>query len=269
MGRNFGIHSSKRMAWIYADESEIEIEGRPHLIVGAIHPSDPGDLALRVYELKEKLGFRPFDEVKWNMKKTEATKEQRYALSNEILSTLMWGCTGFILIVEGRDKQHAVEHLALQIQDYLKGTDAYILNLDEGLLPDPAAFIEWIERSADTSPRCMGLQSLDSSKDQILQACDIFVGSFRAAIWSELTGTAKTISRPDGEHDAITLVTYVHFGTRHLLWGKVDGTTEDMAQGTMPFKHSLGLGFRILSSVSQETRKKLETFTTVYMGCLS
>lgn len=269
MGRSFGIKSDKRIAWIYADESEIEIEGKPHLIIGAIHPRDPGDLALRVFELKEKLGFRPFDEVKWNMKKTKATKEQRYALSNGILSTLMWGCTGLISIVEGRDRQRAVEYLALQICDYLKGTDAYILNLDEGLLPNPDAFIKASERDADMSPRCIGIQNIDSSKDQVLQACDIFVGSFRAAIWSELSGTVKTISWSDDEHDEITLTSYVHLGTRHLMWGKMEGTPEDIEQGLMPFKHSLGLGFRIQSTVSQETRKKLESFTTVYMGCLS
>lgn len=239
--------------------------------MGALHPSDPGNLALRVFELKEKLGFGPFDEVKWNMKKTKATLEQRYALSNGILNILMWGCAGLISIVEGRDRQQAVEHLAMQIGDYLKGVDAYILNLDEGLLPNPEVFIKTLQKGVGTASKCIGLQSLDSSKDQILQACDIFVGSFRAAIWTELSGIAKKISRAEDENhtDDITLSSYVKFGTRHLMWGELEGTSEDVEQGRMPLKHSLGLGFRIVSTMSQDTRKKLESFTTVYMGCLS
>src|SRR6266571_5306296 len=101
-----------RIAFIYADESLIEIEGKKHIIVGAIHPDDPGKKAIEVVRLKERNGLGPLDEIKWNTK--GLTKDQRERLTNGIINILNF-CTGFIALVEGEDKQKATEILTLQI----------------------------------------------------------------------------------------------------------------------------------------------------------
>lgn len=48
------------------DDSEIQIEGRPHTILGAIGVRDPSTVESALNKLKAEFGLTPADEVKWN-----------------------------------------------------------------------------------------------------------------------------------------------------------------------------------------------------------
>jgi hypothetical protein len=48
------------------DDSEIEIENRPHTILAALGVHDATAVTSALAELKEQFGLMPEDEVKWN-----------------------------------------------------------------------------------------------------------------------------------------------------------------------------------------------------------
>ena len=66
------------------DDSEIEIDGRPHIILAAIGVRDAVVVEAAVATLKEQFGLSPTDEIKWNgMKPIPQVK--REAISQELL----------------------------------------------------------------------------------------------------------------------------------------------------------------------------------------
>jgi hypothetical protein len=56
----------ERSRSFYLDESLVELDGLPHIIVGAVEFLDPDKSAWEVVQLKKKVGQEPFDEIKWN-----------------------------------------------------------------------------------------------------------------------------------------------------------------------------------------------------------
>jgi len=256
---------------IFVDETWIEIEGKKHIMLGAISTENPGHLAHEVSRLKSSIGLKPFDEIKWNS--ANFNQGQRNRLSEGIIR-LIRDCTGLISIVEGSDRQKASELFADQVIDYCSANEfpAYFLALDHGLIPKPDKLAEFVSRSH--APTCIGLSTLDSRYDQVIQCADVFVGFFRAAIRQELGAALKLIPNTDESFEDIriawTLTEYVILGTRGMLWGQTD-TLDD--RGFVYYEHpmhrAMGLGFRLHSTITQEVRNLLEkNIATVYMGCL-
>lgn len=256
---------------IFIDESWIDIEDKKHLMIGGLVTREPGNLASEVMSLKSKLGLAPFDEIKWNS--AQYTEEARNRLSEGMISIIR-NTTGMISIVEGADKQKAMEFFAEQVIDYCTKNDIanYILALDQGLIQKADKLGEFVTHSHH--PACIGLNILDSRYDQNIQCADVFVGFFRAAIRQELGATPKFIPNTDEsfeDRSAWHLTEYVTLWTRGMLWGTTDELDPD--RGFVYYEHpmhrAMGLGFRVYGSASQAVRDRLEqNIATVYMGCL-
>ena len=257
--------------YVFIDESWIDIEDKKHLIIGGLVTREPGHLAYEVKSLKSKLGLKPFDEIKWNS--AQYTEEERNRLSDGMIRIIR-ECTGLISIVEGTDKQKAIEFFAQQIIDYCTKNEIadYLLALDQGLIPKKADKLrEFVTRSQP--PACIGLNIVDSRYDQNIQCADVFIGFFRAAIRQELGAAMKFIPNTDESFEgrrAWTLAKYVTLWTRGMLWGTTDELDH---RGFVYYEHpmhrAMGLGFRLHSSISQTIRDRLERdIATVYMGCL-
>ena len=255
-----------RILRFYADESWIEIEGKKHLMLGAIGVEVPGQVEIEVVQLKKKLGLKPLDEIKWNSGRS-FSEEDRHQLSLGMLYIIR-KCTGFICIAEGDDKQSSAQLLFRQVFEYCarSNVSGYVFCLDRGLLNNEPGFLEFLKTFGD--PRLAGFQVLDSSCDQLIQCADFFVGFYRTAI-RQLLGQVptKTIKLPTN-HDEMeewTLPDYVIIGTRGMLWAEARSSSYDAP----PTRHSMGMGFRVHSSISESTLKLLERqAATVYMGCL-
>lgn len=260
------------VSYFFADESWVEIEGKKHLILGAIVSSNLCGTCYKIYSLKNKLGISPLEEIKWNMK--GLTEEQRIELSSGIINILVNDCTAMFSLVETVDKLEAAKVLVKQIHDFCKGTSlpAYILHIDQDLVPKPNVLETFIKSNLTDKPECIGLQSLISSKDQMIQCCDIFIGLFRTVMVHLLNNVEKKISFYDdglGEIVESNLSDYILLSTRYAIWGDSSMTIDDFNKGKLPYKRSLGLGIRLVSSVSDKAKRILEEqVATVYMGCL-
>lgn len=256
--------------YIFIDESWIDIENKKHLIIGGLITREPGHLAEKVWHLKSELGLKPFDEIKWNS--AHYTEEERNRLSDGMIR-IIGECTGLISVVEGTDKQTAIEFFAGQVIDYCMKQEItnYLLAVDQGLIPRADRLREFITRPQP--PACIGLNILDSRLDQNIQCTDVFVGFFRAAIRQKLGAPLKFIPNTDEtfqDRIAWTLTEYVTLWTRGMLWGTIDELDH---RGDVyyerPMHRAMGLGFRLHSSVSQAIQDRLEQdIATVYMGCL-
>lgn len=168
---------------IFVDESWIDIEDKKHLMIGGLVTREPGHLAREVVSLKSKLRLKPFDEIKWNS--AQYTQEERNRVSDGMIR-IVGECTGLISIVEGTDKQKAIEFFAEQVIDYCtKNAIAdYLLALDQGLIAKPDKLREFVTRSQ--SPACIGVNILDSRYDQNIQCADVFVGFLEQQFVSKL-----------------------------------------------------------------------------------
>jgi hypothetical protein len=258
-----------RTAFFYADESLIEIEGKRHLVLGAIATRDPGKIAQAITSAKAKVGLKPLNEIKWNMK--GLSEAQRISLSSDIIEVISrTGIPiGVITILEGTDKQLAATMLTNQIIDCCTDIKipTFILNVDVDLAPRMNDLEEMLCNLPADKSQCLGFQSLRSRSDQMIQCCDIFLGLYIRAILDELRGISKDISFYDDlleEEIQTTLSEYILLSTRYLLWGSETVEIEEL-----PFKQSMGTGLRIESTISEDTYKIIkERVAMVYMGCL-
>ena len=256
---------SRKIKFFYADESWIDIEGKRHLIMGAIAPYDPESLSFQMLKLKTDVGLAPLYEVKWNMKGDLGT-ETRIALTNGVADILHLECDGVISLVEGTDKNLAAKLLCEQVHDYCteEGFPAFAIYYDEGMIPDQERLRQLLEAEKD-GPVCAGLQSVVSSSEQIIQCCDVFIGLFRQIMRHEIEKIRKPIIvyyDDLNKEVEMTISEYTQMITRFVLWGQcVDIETA--------IKHSTGRGFRVHSSMSATARKVLEkSIGTSYLGCM-
>lgn len=256
---------SQKVKFFYADESWIDIEGKRHLIMGAIAPYDPEWLSFQMLKLKMGLGLAPSYEVKWNMKRDLGT-ETRIAVTTGVGEILNLGCDGLVSLVEGADKNHAANLLCEQIQDYCAESafPAYALYYDEGMIPDHERLSRLLQADRNR-PSCGGLHSVVSASEQITQCCDIFVGLFRQTIRHEVESIRKPIKvhyddlNPELE---MTISEYTQMMTRFVLWGRCTDTDSAI-------KHCVGRGFRVHSSISEKARNILaKAVGTTYLGCM-
>ncbi len=255
---------ARRALFFYADESWVEIEGKRHLLLGAIAPEDPRRMTLDVVALKTEAGLQPLDELKWSMG-GDTTQAQRVQLSQGVLDILSGQCTGFVSLVEGTDKQHATELLCRQIADYCneEKVPVFVVYADEGLVPRRLELRQLLGQVGGNA-RCAGLQSVVSADEQLIQCCDVFAGLYRQVIRHELEGISKPIQVFDesaGEAIEFTVSEYTLVATRFLLWGKCPDPLQ-------PYKNCMGLGLRVHSSLSNTAMSKLERLAVSYLGCM-
>jgi hypothetical protein len=199
-------------------------------------------------------------------------QEQRIKLSDGIIHILTTDCSGLISIVEGEDRQRAAEVFGLQVFDFCAqhNIPAFILYMDQEMVSREKIFRDFLKTRLPEGPECIGLQSLVSSSEQIIQCCDIFLGLYRLVMLHELKGTKTIIQVYDellkAEIDWF-LPEYIIIYTRYLLWGNT--SLEEFEKTGFPYKKAMGLGFRLKSTISEETKHLLEEkIATVYMGCM-
>lgn len=253
----------ERCRFFYSDESFIELAGLPHIIIGSLEFHDPQRAAWEVVKLKKQIGLEPFEEIKWNSK-LEA--EKRHQLTTGILP-ILHRCTGFIAVVEGKNKTKAAETSLKQLTDYCVNTNtsSFTVYMDENLVEAPKSFASLVKRKFRGRPGCIGLQFMNSSTDQLIQCCDIFVGLYRAGIRYSLEGD-KNIEVEDKYGDRISsnLLGFLELSTRGLLWGEY---TEKDENGRPMFLDSWDMGFRMYSSIPEEKQKTMGVgFAKVYVG---
>lgn len=268
--------TSQQVAYFFIDETWLEIEGKRHIMVGALTPFSPAQVAVEMVKVKNELGFAALDEVKMNTK--GLTRDLKIKLTDGVLS-ILWSCTGFVSIIEGNDKQKAAEMVATQLFDYCsqRNIPAYVLYFDNDLVPQKRIFERFVKSNLVTGSNCIGIQHLDSSGEQLIQCCDVFLGLYRLSM--EIEFGSRIIMRPVyreslGVEEEWSLSEYVIISTRGQLWGVRDMQRVYDEPGyediLYPFHRSMNLGFRINSSVSQETKQLLEDkLATVFMGCMS
>lgn len=266
----------ERVAYFYVDETWLEIEGKKHIMVGALTPNSPAEAALEMIKVKGDLGFAPLDEVKMNTR--GLTRDLKIKLTDGVLS-ILWGCIGFISIVEGENKQKAAEMVATQIFDYCTQSNiqAYVLYFDKDLVPRGRIFEEYVRTQLVGDSICIGIQHLDSSSEQLIQCCDVFLGLYRLSMEIEFGG--RIITRPVyreslSVEEEWSLSEYVIISTRGQLWGERNmqkiSDEPEYEDILYPFHCSMNLGFRIDSTISQESKQVLEDkLATVFMGCMS
>lgn len=254
----------RKPIFVYADETFLSLEGKKHIMVAAITPSSPEQMAYEVSLKKLEVGLSVFDEIKWNTR--GLTPDQRNSLTDSIGMILSNGCTGFICLLEGEDKQKAIEMLYIQLSEFCQSESipAFSLYLDVDLAPSLDKFKEYI-KSSTKEQRCVAVQSVVSADEPLIQCADIFAGLLRIQILHDVEDRQKPFVFHDEYLDEdihCNLSEYLNSMTRRIIWGKSKPRSIDI-------KHSMDLGFRINSSISRHVMKILkERIATTYIGCM-
>jgi len=240
----------------FVDETFLQIENKPHVLLACLGFRSPIKAAIEVIEAKGQADLNPDYELKWG--KRDVQGKARDELTKTLFEVVGSAATAFIVLVEGSDKQEAAEILVRQILDFCKKNDvgAYSITLDSGLVKRVDSLAPLCRHH---EPCCLGLQSHDSSSDQIVQLTDIFAGFARYAIRQELgeplTGTMKLDIDPDFDFD-IPLGRWFIVEAQSLLWASTESGVCDDGD-TWTEEDSNGLGFVMQSSVSAATRQKI------------
>jgi hypothetical protein len=261
------------------DDSEIEIEGRPHTILATIGVENPPAISSALSALKTQFGLSDSDEVKWNGMKPMSAKA-REALSQELM-VLLHDSIPLVSITEGRDKQEAARNLATQISDYYlhngngqtEPAAGLELMFDESILSDTTLFREFLETLCEPL-RSAIVTSVHSHEHAVIQLADILAGFNRLATGIAVGRVNKDIKVwDDGLSDAveIDLLGYISTALRWPMWGVVPQPPDPdnpVPDGTWPFKHVGGYGLRIHSTIPSGTIAAIYDSRVVYMGCM-
>ncbi len=260
------------------DDSEIQIEGRPHVILAAIGVRSPISIESALRKLKAEFGLRPTDEVKWNGM-SPMSQRTREALSQELM-ILLRESTPLVAVNEGRDKQRAALRLAEQIADFinthpysLAAGDPVEMTFDEAII-DQREFRHHLQTLSPSPVASAAVTSVHSHENSVIQLADVLAGFNRLA-------TEIALGRPNkqcliwddglGCETQIDLLSYISLGLRWATWGEVplppnpDNITFN---ATWPFKYVGGYGLRIHSSISPRIIETIYESRRVYMGCL-
>lgn len=261
------------------DDSDIQIEQRPHTILAAIGVRDSSAVEPALDRLKAQFGLLPADEVKWNGMKP-MPRQKREALSRELVA-LLHKSVALVVINEGRNKQAAAERLAVQIADCVRGArllssaDPFVeLAFDEGILDDERRYSQYLHTLAPSPVASGSVATHCSHESAAVQLADVLAGLNRLATDIALGRANKDLSVQDdvsGREIEIDLLSYISLGLRWAMWGSVppppdpDNVTFDRA---WPFKQVGGYGLRIHSTISAETLEKIYGSRVVYIGCM-
>jgi hypothetical protein len=260
------------------DDSEIDIDGRPHTLLAAMGVRDPQKLESALATLKREFGLMPNDEVKWNGM-PPLTQKIREELSQELM-ILLHESIPLIVIVEGRDKNHAAQESARQIADFvatcpsLNSHELIHLLFDESIIDNVSEFKRYLRTLYPSPIAAAEVESVRSHEYGILQIADVLAGFSRLATEIALGRKDKEITIWDdgaGSDIPINLLRYISVGLRWATWGVVPpppDPTNVTFDATWPFKSVAGFGLRIHSSISPGTVERIYESRRVYMGCL-
>jgi len=261
------------------DDSEIEIECRPHTILAALGVRDSAVVEAALNKLKQQFGLMPTDELKWNGMRP-IPQQKREALSQELM-ILLHSSIPLIVINEGRDKQRAAERSAEQIADFLKQHpnsvaegERVALCFDEEIIENESRYQQFLFTSTESSIASATFASVHSHENAAIQLADVLAGFNRLATEVALgRGNKHLLLRedPSGMNIEIDLLSYISISLRWAMWGEVPPPLdlEDVKfDSRWPFKHVGGLGFRIHSTITHETIARIYDSRVVYMGCL-
>ncbi len=261
------------------DDSEIQIEERPHTILAAIGVKDPSTVESALNKLKTEFGLTPEDEVKWNGMRP-MPQQDREALSRELMD-LLHESVPLIVVSEGRDKLLAAERTAEQIAEYI-GKHPYAMEshqcveliFDEGIVRDRRKYLSCLRGLLPSPVASAKVRSVVSHHSGVAQLADVLAGFNRLATEIALGRTDKQIIIQDGGpgYDVkTTLLSYILLSLRWAMWGHVPPPPDPnnvTFDATWPFKRDGGLGFRIHSTVSPLTIEQIYDSRVVYMGCM-
>ena len=211
------------------DDSEIQIEGRPHTILGAIGVRDPSTVESALNKLKAEFGLTPADEVKWNGM-PPMPQQDREALSQELM-VLLHESFPLVVINEGRDKQVAAKRTAEQIAEFI-GKHPYSMGsqqcveliFDEGIIGDQRRYLQYLQTLSPSPVASATVRSVVSHQSGVIQLADVLAGFNRLATEIALGRVNKQlIIRDDGpDYDVeTTLLDYISSSLRWAMWGHV------------------------------------------------
>jgi hypothetical protein len=258
------------------DDSEIQIEERPHTILAALGVHDPVAVESALDALKTQFGLLPTDEVKWNGMK-RMPQQSRESLSQELI-TLLHESAPLVVINEGRNKQLAAERLATQIADFAGrprselAVEPMELIFDEGIIDDELGYSQNLRRLAPSPVASAFVRTVHSHESAAVQLADVLAGFNRLATEIALGRGNKNLLLREGELDIkIDLLTYISVSLRWAMWGEVPPPPDPeniSFDANWPFKRIGGYGLRIHSRVSPTIVGKIYDSRVVYMGCL-
>jgi len=260
------------------DDTEIDIEGRPHTLLAAMGVRNPETLESALAMLKRDFGLNASDEVKWNGMPPLAQKA-REELSQELM-VLLHDSLPLVAITEGRDKNQAAQVSARQIADFLAASsspeshETIRLLFDEAIIDDPIEFKRHLRKLAPSPISVAEVESVHSHEHAVIQIADVLAGFSRLATEIALGREDKQITIWDdgfGSDIPTTLLTYISQGLRWATWGEVPPPPDPndvKFDATWPFKSVGGFGLRIHSSISPRSVEAIYESRRVYMGCL-
>ena len=209
----------------YSDDSACEIQGKRHTIIGAIEFHDDKQALSSMLRCKQQLGIPLVEEIKWNSQKF--TRAQREKMTDNLLPVL-GNTSGFLCIVEGRDKQLGAVKLMKQLSEYCRteNSDAFTVVFDKSIVQDIKTFDLAIE---SLMPGCMGWSKKSiPGHNPLVQLADLFCGfqKLRIDFGSGQANGKKLVNVEfyEGEIAEYELRHYLFAGLRYSLWGKVRGT---------------------------------------------
>lgn len=256
------LSALKPVPTFYIDDTLVELDSRPHVMLAAIHFKDDSLASAAVLRCKKALGLPLGAEIKWNAKKV--TREQTYAIRASMMPILSHA-SGTVIIHEG-GKIDAARALASQISDYTGQAlqaEGFVCRFDREIV-DHSVFAK---ESSLLVPPCVGLSVGDSHLDPLLQAADLFVGyqKLRFDIGTGRVDGDKLVAAEvyEDEHNEYELNWYLRLGLRYCLWGICEGDPDK------PTKVTLGHGVRVFSSVDPDKIKTaISELNEEYLGCI-
>jgi Protein of unknown function (DUF3800) len=262
------------------DDSEIEIEGRPHTILSAVGFKNPEVVESELNQLKMQFGLLSTDEIKWNGMK-EIPRKGREELSEELIS-LLSNSVPLAVICEGRDKQNCAQHLIEQIADCLRDNPHLVTSqhtiqflFDEGIITYPQEFQRFLSDHPNELLNQGSLSSIDSKLSPAVQLADVYAGFNRRAttIALDIQNNPQIQIWDNVLSDTVSfdLLSYICISFRYAIWGSVSqpDPPDDFTYGrSWPFKHVGGYGLRIHSTISTETVERIYKSRVVFMGCM-
>jgi len=260
------------------DDSEIDIEGRPHTLLAAIGVRNPKTLESALAMLKRDFGLKASQEVKWNGM-PPLPQKAREELSQELM-VLLHDSVPLVVIREGRDKNHAAQVSARQIGDFLAACSSLAndetihLLFDESIIGDPIKFQRYLRTLPPSPVTSATVESVHSHEHAVIQIADALAGFSRLATEIALGREDKQITIWDhgfASDIPTSLLTYVSQALRWATWGEVPPPPDPndvKFDATWPFKSVGGFGLRIHSSISPQVVEAIYESRRVYMGCL-
>lgn len=269
--------------FVAVDDSEIMIEGRPHTILAGLILEVPDQTKAQIQMIKAHFGLRSNEEIKWNGTPLES-QQQREAMSEELLGVLS-RLKYLVTVSEGTNRQVALEHLAIQLDDFLQDRSKYALEpaavrliCDNGIIQNPSAYERFLKQAKRSTLASMEFESVSSESDELIQCADICAGFSRLLIDLALGRPNRRLvlleTFDDGSTHAVDLDLrhLVLFSLRYSMWGEVSPPRDPnniRVDGTYPFLRAAGRGLRIHSTVSEKVISQIYYDAgVVYFGCL-